>query len=124
MKVLIIDDSRATRALLRRMLTILDSEIETLEAENGQHGLDVLAHAWPVDAVFVDRNMPVLDGIGFVKAVRGDTTRKGLKVMMVTSETHVDSVTEAIGSEVDEYLMKPFDSLALLEKMRLMGVVR
>lgn len=122
MHALIIDDSRAMRRILTRIVSSMGFEV--LEAENGQEGLDVLRAAEEVEVVLVDWNMPVMNGLDFIKAVRADEDHKLQKMIMVTTETEPNSMVRALMAGVDEFVMKPFTPDLLIEKMTLIGVSR
>ena len=86
MYALIIDDSRAMRRILRQIVQPLGFDI--LEAGDGQEGLDQLsAHPDEIELTLVDWNMPVMNGLEFVKRVRSDAAYADMKLMMVTTET-------------------------------------
>jgi two-component system chemotaxis response regulator CheY len=118
---LIIDDSRAMRAILKRILTKLDFKIS--EAADGQQGLDQLAANKDVSICLVDWNMPVMNGYEFVKAVRSDQTNKDIWLMMVTTETEMSKVVKAMAAGANEYVMKPFTDDVIVDKLRLLGLV-
>lgn len=121
MYALIIDDSRAMRRILRGIVQPLGFEI--LEAGDGQEGLNRLAEYAPeVELTLVDWNMPVMNGLEFVKAVRADNEYQDMKLMMVTTETEPAQMARALMAGVDEFVMKPFTSDILVEKLRLIGV--
>lgn len=117
---LVVDDSRATRALLKRMLSSLDFEVA--EAGHGLEGLERLAEHRGTELVLVDWNMPEMDGLEFIKAVRADRAWDGLKVVMVTSENEPARIARALMAGADEYAMKPCTADALAEKLELAGV--
>ena len=119
MKVLIIDDSRTMRRLLASYLAPLASQ--TYEAGNGREALDVLEKEEAVDLALVDWDMPVMNGIDFVRVVRGDTRRSGIKLLMVTAHNNMESVTEAITAGADDFLMKPLTEEMVMDKLRMMG---
>lgn len=121
MYALIIDDSRAMRRILRQIVEPLGFSI--LEAGDGQQGLDQLNENWPgIELTLVDWNMPVMNGLDFVKAVRADDQYRDMKLMMVTTETEPAQMARALMAGVDEFVMKPFTSEILVEKLRLIGV--
>jgi two-component system chemotaxis response regulator CheY len=117
---LVVDDSRATRALLKRMLASLDFEVA--EAGHGIEGLERLNEQRGTELVLVDWNMPEMDGLEFIKAVRADRAWDGLKVVMVTSENEPARIARALMAGADEYAMKPCTADALAEKLELAGV--
>lgn len=117
---LVIDDSRAMRSLLKRMLTGLG--FATVEAENGQDALERLAQHGPVALALVDWNMPVMNGLEFVRTVRDSRDHDKMRVLMVTSEASPRNVYEAMKAGADEYAMKPLTTEALADKLALLGV--
>ncbi len=120
MSVLVIDDSRAVRLLIGNILR--ESGLTVIEAGNGQEGLDRLAEHPDVELALVDWNMPVMDGLEFIKAVRARKEYAGLRLMMVTTETESDQVMRAMAAGADEYVMKPFTKDVLVAKMSLLDV--
>lgn len=120
MRVLVIDDSRATRSILGRLLGQLGFEI--LNAADGREALEVLAAEWPIDLALVDWNMPVLDGLGFVREVRAAPGYADLRLMMVTTEADVEHLATALEAGADEYVMKPFTADVIREKLGVLGV--
>lgn len=121
MYALIIDDSRAMRRILRQIVEPLGFRI--LEAGDGQEGLDRLGEHYPdVELTLVDWNMPVMNGLEFVKTVRADNQYQQMKIAMVTTETEPAQMARALMAGVDEFVMKPFTSDILIEKLRLIGV--
>ena len=117
---LVIDDSRAIRLVVSRILRELGYEV----AEAG-HGADALAQiqagADPTVAL-VDWNMPTMNGLEFVQAVRSEARYADIRLMMVTSETEQSFVTSALEAGADEYLMKPFTREILIEKLAVLGL--
>lgn len=121
MNALIIDDSRAMRRILRQIVEPLGFRV--VEAGNGREGLDALAAHSEVELCLVDWNMPEMNGLEFVQAVRNDESRQALKLVMVTTETEPRQMARALLAGVDEFVMKPFTSDILLDKLRLIGAV-
>ena len=121
MLAMVIDDSRAMRAILRRIVTELG--FECVEAGDGQEALDKMA-AGEVPAVcLVDWNMPVLDGLSFVQSVRGKPEWRGITLMMVTTEGEHGQIVRALAAGAHEYVIKPFTPDAIEEKLALLGLV-
>ncbi len=121
MYALIIDDSRAMRRILRQIVEPLGFHI--LEAGDGQEGLERLEQYHPdVELTLVDWNMPVMNGLEFVKAVRADDQYQQMKIAMVTTETEPAQMARALMAGVDEFVMKPFTYEILIEKLKLIGV--
>ena len=119
MRTLIIDDSRTTRTIISRLLKGLG--YETSEAGNGIEALSRIEADGPADIAFVDWNMPGMTGIEFVQSVRTRHECDAMRIVMVTSENEIGCVSEALAAGADEYLMKPFSSEALEEKIALLG---
>jgi len=70
----------------------------------------------------VDWNMPEMDGLAFVRAVRAEPRYAGLRLMMVTTENELPRLTSALEAGADEYVMKPFTREVIREKLGLLGV--
>ena len=120
MKALIIDDSRAMRMLLRRIVS--NNGFEVVEAGNGQEALDALAVGPLPDVALIDWNMPVMDGLTFVNSVRARPEYRGITLMMVTTESERTQIVRALAAGAHEYLIKPFTEDALLSKFELLGL--
>lgn len=120
MNALIIDDSRAMRRILSSIVKPLGFEV--IEAGDGQQGLERLLEHDDIEIVLVDWNMPVMNGLDFVKKVRATAGYEQQKIMMVTTETEPAQMARALMSGVDEFVMKPFTPDILVEKLKLIGV--
>ncbi len=120
-RVLVVDDSQAMRVILGRMLR--EAGFEVLEARDGKDALEVIKRHGPPNLVLVDWNMPEMNGLEFVRAVRRDLEDRDVLLMMVTTETETSQVVKALASGANEYLMKPFTKEALLEKLQLLGAL-
>ena len=120
MKALVIDDSRAIRALIGRTLVSLG--LDVVEAEHGQAGLDRLKEHPDVAIALVDWNMPVMDGLEFVRVVRKQDETARLPILMVTTETEISQMVRALAAGASEYLMKPFTDDALADKLHVLGI--
>ena len=120
MHALVIDDSRAIRLILARMLRDLGFEVD--EATNGREGLTRLEVGVTPDLVLVDWNMPAMSGIEFVTAARKPPYSSTARLMMVTTETEVPQMVRALEAGADEYVMKPFTREAIVEKLQLLGL--
>lgn len=120
-KILLVDDSRAVRLAAKRILSVFD--FEPLEAEDGRQALEVLKASQPVDAVLLDWNMPVMDGLTFLKAVRADASIAQPRIVMCTTENDLSRIVEAIQCGADEYIMKPFTEEIVREKLQGAGVI-
>lgn len=118
MRALIVDDSSFVREYIQQMLEQMSIGCE--QAGNGQEALDVLKRAAPFDLMFCDVNMPVMDGLACVKRLREEGLYPGMRVMMVTTETDYEAIVRALECGADEFLMKPFTSQVLKDKLLLM----
>ena len=117
---MIVDDSRAMRLVMGRFLKALGYSVT--EAGDGREALTKLQGcAEPFDFALVDWNMPEMDGISLVRALRQDPRLHDLRVMMVTSEAEGDRVSTALEAGADEYLMKPFTMESLADKLAVLG---
>jgi two-component system chemotaxis response regulator CheY len=121
MKALIVDDSRAIRSMLARLLKARG--IETAEAGNGKEALSVLGTAGGFDLGFFDWNMPEMDGFELLKAVRADVANTAMRVMMITTESELPRMSAALEAGANEYLMKPFTPESFFDKLVILGAV-
>ena len=120
MKALVVDDSLATRFILSKMLKELG--LETVQAEHGQDALAKLEANSDVELALIDWNMPVMNGLELVTAVRRDARFNAMRIMMVTTETEMAQVVRAVEAGANEYIMKPFTKEMIEEKMRILGI--
>ncbi|MEM7626307.1 MAG: response regulator [Planctomycetota bacterium] len=114
MKVLLVDDSKTMRNIQRGILTQLGYE-QIEEAVDGQDALDKVASFDP-ELILLDWNMPVKDGITFIKEYRGSGAK--VPVIMVTTEAEKSRVVEAIKAGVNNYVVKPFTPNVLGERIQ------
>jgi two-component system, chemotaxis family, chemotaxis protein CheY len=121
MRALILDDSRAMRMILRRIMRAAGFEV--VEAADGRQGLDALADGPLPDVALVDWNMPGIDGLAFVNAVRDIPDYRAMTLMMVTTESEHDQVVRALAAGAHEYIIKPFTADAIVDKLELLGLV-
>jgi len=120
MNALVVDDSRAIRTILRHILVEFGFTVR--EASNGREGIESLNREGNPDIVFIDWNMPVMNGLDFVLAVRGDASKSAMPLIMVTTETEIESVSQALDAGANEYIMKPFDREIVREKLEILGI--
>ena len=120
MKAMVVDDSRAMRAILAKHLRELGFQVH--EAKSGLDALMVLHKIGGAELVMVDWNMPEMDGFEFLQRVRSESEYDAVRIMMVTTESEMSQVELALEAGANEYLMKPFDREALLEKLMLLGI--
>lgn len=118
---MIVDDSSTMRSVLR--MTLRHAGFETLEADNGAEAVQRLAETDAVDLALVDWNMPQMNGFEFLCRVRANHDRDRMKIVMVTTETELEQVQNALRCGADEYLMKPFTRDSVIEKLQILGLV-
>jgi len=116
---LIVDDSRVIRGIARGILENLG--FATTEAEDGKQALAACVQHMP-DAVLLDWNMPVMNGIEFLRQLRAMPSGKDPKVFFCTTENDMTRIVEALETGADEFIMKPFDAEILTSKLALQGL--
>jgi two-component system, chemotaxis family, chemotaxis protein CheY len=115
MRILSIDDSNSIRHAVHKMLDVIGAEF--FEASDGQDGLECLERIGAVDLILLDMEMPRLDGIGFLEAVKRDPRWKSIPVIVVSSIAQREKMIKAIQEGAKQYLTKPFTSEQLLTKV-------
>jgi two-component system chemotaxis response regulator CheY len=98
-------------------------EMEIVDAENGAMALEIIRSQPPFDAVLLDWNMPVMDGITLLKTLKDEPLERRPVVIMCTTENDMQHISAAIESGASEYIMKPFDESVLEEKLQGTGVL-
>jgi two-component system chemotaxis response regulator CheY len=121
MQALVVDDSRAMRAILTRLLDGLGFDVA--QAGDGQEALEVLAGGVRPDVILVDWNMPVMDGLTFIKQCRAHEEYRDIVLMMVTTESEQAQIVRALAAGAHEYVIKPFTEDDIAEKLALLGLV-
>ncbi|MBN2212442.1 MAG: response regulator [Sedimentisphaerales bacterium] len=107
-KILIVDDSAITRAVLKRTIQMIDLPVEGIyEACNGKEGLAQLKKQ-PVDVVFTDLNMPEMNGMEMASAIQQDPQLQQIPVVVVTTESSEVRLEELIAKGARKYVHKPF----------------
>ncbi len=107
-RLLIIDDSMIIRAMLIKTLKASGVPIlETLQAANGQEALNVLAST-TVDLIFVDINMPVMDGVEFIEQVKQNPVLNEIPVVVVSTEGSNTKIEKILNRGVRAFIRKPF----------------
>ena len=114
--VMVVDDSRIMRNIVKHTFDLMKIPVHYLEASDGNEALQVLS-VNKVDLVLLDWNMPNLPGIDFLKKVRSMEQYKSIPVIMVTSESSKLSVIEAVRAGVTDYITKPINDKAFMEKI-------
>lgn len=117
---LVVDDSRVIRMVARKILQ--DLNFTVIEAENGQIALESCEISLP-DAVLLDWNMPVMNGLTFLQELKKLPGADAVKVIFCTTENDLEHIKIAIESGADEYIMKPFDSEIVENKFIQVGLI-
>jgi two-component system chemotaxis response regulator CheY len=126
MLAMVIDDSRAMRMILKRIVTQLGFDV--VEAGNGKEAMEYLegtvmnAEEVPQVLALVDWNMPEMNGLEFVAKVRDEPRLRGVTLMMVTTESEQGQIVRALAAGAHEYVIKPFTPDAIVEKLALLGL--
>lgn len=117
---LIVDDSRVVRKLARLMIEELDFTCR--EVDDGAQALDACRAAMP-DVIFMDWNMPGMNGIETMKALRALPGGDKVKIIFCTVFNELHYIREALEAGADEYIMKPFDADIMTSKLQIAGVL-
>ncbi len=120
MKALIVDDSRTIRMMLKKFL-LAEGFNDLFEAGDGSEALAKLKEVGPVDLALVDWNMPVMDGLDFVKNLRSSKSFDCVRVVMLTTESEAAKVARAMDAGANAFLTKPFNPDALRGKLDTIG---
>lgn len=109
--VLVVDDSVTMRQMVS--FTLREASFEVVEAENGQDALNKLSGA-KVDLIVTDLNMPVMDGITFIRNARGLPTTRYVPILLLTTESQAEKKAEGKAAGATGWIVKPFDPPKLL----------
>ena len=118
--VLVVDDSRVVRKFSRRIVEGFGFKVD--EAENGEEALAKCRQRMP-DVILLDWNMPIMDGISFLKMVRKEPQGDQPRIVFCTTENAFEDIAKAINAGADEYIMKPFDESILRGKLEDVGAL-
>jgi two-component system chemotaxis response regulator CheY len=122
MLALIVDDSTTMRSLLRR--TLAEIGFDAYEAGDGQAALDLLGKvSTQPDIALVDWNMPVMNGLEFIRTVRRIPDHRAMWLMMCTTESEQSQVVRALAAGAHEYVTKPFTTATIHQKLAYLGLV-
>jgi two-component system, chemotaxis family, chemotaxis protein CheY len=121
MLALVVDDSRAMRSILTRLMTGMGFDVT--QAGDGAEALAVIDAGAIPDVVLVDWNMPVMDGLTFIKTVRARDDLRDITIMMVATESEQGQIVRALAAGAHEYILKPFTDEVIAEKLALLGLV-
>ncbi len=117
---LIVDDSVVIRKVASKILA--EMEFDTAEAADGRQALEYCRRGMP-DAILLDWNMPIMDGMEFLAALRSERNGDQPIVVFCTTENDVAHITRAIGAGANEYIMKPFDRDIIEAKFQQVGLL-
>ena len=120
MRTLVIDDSRAMRAILGKILK--DLGFAVTDAGHGREGLEQFQQGERPTLALVDWNMPEMNGLEFVQAVRADRAYDEMQIMMVSTESEARAMVSALEAGANEYVMKPFTKDVTLKKLAILGI--
>ncbi|MBP7460568.1 MAG: response regulator [Candidatus Delongbacteria bacterium] len=115
LRILAVDDSATMRRIIVNTLKRAEFE-DVVEAQDGKDALAKLASE-NINFIITDWNMPEMDGLAFVKAVRSDPAMKDIPILMVTTRSVKDDIIEAMKAGVNNYIVKPFTPQTLKEKI-------
>ncbi len=111
--ILIIDDSLPMRSVIKRTLTAAGyGSSELIEAANGKEALELMKNNW-VDIVLTDYNMPVMDGLEFIKTIKKDDLSKDIPVVVISTEGNESKIKEFMDCGAVGYITKPFTAEAI-----------
>ena len=120
-KALVVDDSKAMRMILTKILASLGYEV--LEAAGGKEALQVIeVEKSGVALILLDWNMPEMNGLELLKRLRQNPALSSPVVVMVTTETEMSHMAAALEAGANEYVMKPFTRDIIVEKLQLAGI--
>lgn len=119
---LVLDDSRAMRMILGRILREIGYDV--VDAADGREGLAILREGPLPEVALIDWNMPQMNGLEFVNAVRAEQAWRDMTLMMVTTESEASSIVKALAAGAHEYVIKPFTKEAIVEKLGLLGLAQ
>ena len=117
---LVVDDSGVVRKVARRIVEAMGFQV--IEAEDGSVALDACKQAFP-DAVLLDWNMPVMDGLEFLIQLRRMPGGDAPIVVFCTTENGIDHIARALEAGANEYIMKPFDKDIVQAKFEEVGLI-
>lgn len=117
---LVVDDSLVVRKAARRIIENLGFKVR--EAKDGQEALAACHESLP-DGVLLDWNMPVMDGLTFLRAVRAEYGPDRPRVVLCTTEAELARILQALEAGAQEYVMKPFDAEIIRDKFTQAGLL-
>jgi two-component system chemotaxis response regulator CheY len=117
---LVVDDSKVVRMVARRILEGFDFEVH--EAQDGKEALEFCESQFP-DGILLDWNMPVMNGLEFLQALRALPGGGGPTVVFCTTENDMSHIAQGMQAGANEYIMKPFDADIIESKFSQVGLL-
>ena len=114
-RALIVDDSRSMRQMVS--FTLKEAGFEVVEAEDGQDALDKL-RGQKLGVIVTDLNMPVMDGISFIRKARGTAEARFLPILILTTESQQEKKIEAKAAGATGWIVKPFEPEKLIQTIQ------
>ncbi len=115
MRALVVDDSRAMRVIIRKILAGIGYEV--FEAGHGVAALARLAEVGATDVALVDWNMPEMNGFELVQRLREQRAYDAMRIVMVTTEAEMEQMMKALEAGANDYVLKPFTADVIREKL-------
>lgn len=111
--ILIVDDSLPMRSVIKRTLKAAGyGNSDMMEAPNGKEALNLMEGAW-IDLIMTDYNMPEMNGLEFIKAVKADEVSKEIPVVVISTEGNDEKIREFMDAGAAGYITKPFTPEAI-----------
>ena len=120
MRAMIVDDSKAMRAIIGRIVKGLGFEVS--EAADGQAALEKFTLDGPCELALIDWNMPQMNGYELLQTLRADPRYNNMRIVMITTESAIAQIQEALKGGANEYLIKPFTAEDLVAKLAMIGL--
>ena len=114
--ILVVDDSKVIRKVVAKAAQESYPDCEVVMAENGETGA-LACEEHTFDLIITDRNMPEMDGIGFIKQVRSMAKYEKTPIIMVTTESRGKYVREGLIAGANDYIVKPFEKVVIRKKI-------
>lgn len=115
MKILIVDDDRISRLIMRKLLE--EGGFDILEAENGNEGLRIL-ETEPVDLIISDLMMPDMDGLEMVRRIKENDITKHINVIVVSASGEKEMIVKSAALGIEGFILKPVDANLLRQKVK------
>lgn len=119
-RILVVDDSSTIRKAIRQILVGLSHDVS--EAADGEQAIATVREDPGLDAILCDIDMPVMDGLSFVSALRAEPALQQPPVIMCTTHNSFERISDALGRGANEYIMKPFTAEIIAEKLATIGI--